>query len=101
MIVGLSRSYESPYYGAQLLQAREINYDELNFARIRLHTFLRVNKNRKFEFPDALFPQGTADILLGELAHCGWGYKLVEAERMPDCYEIYPLSQAEQVDIGD
>jgi hypothetical protein len=90
-------------YGVQerLLQAHESNRDELNFARVRLHKYIRLSKNKKFEFSDLLFPEGTADILLNELAGCGWGYRLVEAEASSDYYEIYPLQQAEHDDIGD
>lgn len=85
----------------RLLQAQEINRDELNFARVRLHNYIRLSKNKKFEFSDLLFPEGTADSLLNELAACGWGYRFVEAEASANYYEIFPLQQAEFDDIGE
>ncbi len=64
--------------------------DELESARRRLAKAVQGAKGKALTYAADLFPEDTADTLVGELRSAGWTVKLVADSRDGDYYDIKP-----------
>ncbi len=73
-------------------EARESSVDEdiLAGGRARLRQAMRRSQGKGFTYAASLFPEGTADTLIGEIRNAGWTCKLVSDSKDGDYYKISP-----------